>query len=77
MPGLADLLDHGCGQFDVVLVDTPAAATCADAEILSARIGAALLVARRHRTPLRGAAEFARRLQDTGAALVGSVLNDA
>lgn len=77
MPNLSDLLVHAAAQHDVVLVDTPAASTCADAEILASRIGAVLLVTRRHRTPLRGAAAFAQRLQDTGAALVGSVLNDA
>lgn len=76
MPHLADLLEHAMEQSDVVLIDTPAASTCADAEIMAARTGAALVVARRHRTPLRGASEFTRRLQDTGVALVGAVLND-
>lgn len=77
MPGLGELLDHAVAHHDVVLVDTPAAQGCADAQILAARIGAALLVTRRNRTPLRGAADLAHRLQDTGTALVGSVLNDA
>ncbi|MBL0943588.1 MAG: chain length determinant protein tyrosine kinase EpsG [Hydrogenophaga sp.] len=76
-PALAELLDAAIAQHDVVLIDTPAGHDCADAEILSARVGAAVLVARRNRTPLRGAGEFARRLQDTGVALVGTVLNDA
>lgn len=77
MPGLSELLEHASAHHDVVLVDTPAAAGCADADILASRIGAALLVTRRHRSPLRGSADVARRLQDTGTAVIGSVLNDA
>lgn len=77
MPPLGDLLESAMAHADVVLIDTPAASTCADAEMIAARTGAALLLARRNRTPLRGAGDLAGRLQDTGVALVGSVLNDA
>jgi len=41
----------------------------------SRRAAAAMLVARRHRSPLRSGGELAHRLQDAGAAVVGSVMN--
>ncbi len=62
-------------HYDVVLIDTPAAETCADALLIAARAGAAMLVARRHRSPLRSVGDLSRRLQDAGAAVVGSVMN--
>ena len=74
-PAFGRLLDQVASNFDVVLIDTPAADRCADAEIIAARSGAALLLVRKNRSPLREVGEFSRKLQDTGVALVGSVLN--
>ena len=71
------LLITASAQFDVILIDTPAGGAYADAELIAARAGAALLVARQNQTVLPQAAALARRLQDTGVALLGSVLNDA
>ncbi|MFY8042434.1 MAG: chain length determinant protein tyrosine kinase EpsG, partial [Rhodoferax sp.] len=71
-----DLLRIASQQFDVIIVDTPAGHDFADAEITAARAGAALLVARKNTSQLPHAAQLARRLQDSGVALVGSVLND-
>jgi receptor protein-tyrosine kinase len=76
-PAFGELLRTACQQFDVVIVDTPAGSDFADAEITAARAGAALLVARQHVSLVPRAAQLARRLQDSGVALVGSVLNDA
>jgi chain length determinant protein tyrosine kinase EpsG len=75
MPSFGALLQQVSQNHDVVLIDTPASERFADAEIIAARTGAALLVARRHRSPLGGLGDLSRRLQDTGVALVGSVLN--
>jgi len=75
MPALGQLLEQVRDHFDVVLIDTPAADTFSDAEIIAARAGAALLVARKNRSPLRGAGDLTRRMQDVGVAMVGSVLN--
>ncbi len=75
MPALGQLLEQVRDHFDVVLIDTPAADTFSDAEIIAARAGAALLVARKNRSPLRGASDLTRRMQDVGVAMVGSVLN--
>ncbi|CAM8669682.1 Mrp ATPases involved in chromosome partitioning [Comamonadaceae bacterium] len=76
-PAFGDLLRAASQQFDVIIIDTPAGGDFADAEITAARAGAALLVARQNLSLVPRAAQLARRLQDSGVALVGSVLNDA
>jgi receptor protein-tyrosine kinase len=76
-PAFGDLLRTASQQFDVIIIDTPAGTEFADAEITAARAGAALLVARKNKSLVPQATQLARRLQDSGVALVGSVLNDA
>ncbi|KRB96948.1 hypothetical protein ASE11_16265 [Hydrogenophaga sp. Root209] len=75
MASFGELLQQVSQNFDVVLIDTPACDRFADAEIIAARTGAALVVARKNRTPMRRVNDLARRLQDTGVAVVGSILN--
>jgi protein-tyrosine kinase len=75
-PAFGDLLRVASQQFDVIIIDTPAGTDFADAEITAARAGAALLVARKNTSLVPQASQLARRLQDSGVALVGSVLND-
>ena len=70
------LLAEAATQFDVILIDTPPGNQFADAEIIAARSGAALMVARLHASQIAAATALARRLQDSGVALVGSVLNE-
>jgi protein-tyrosine kinase len=70
------LLKAAAQQFDVIIIDTPAGSDYADAEIIAARAGAALLVARKNQSLVPAAAKLASRLQDGGVALIGSVLND-
>jgi len=76
-PAFGDLLRIASQQFDVIIIDTPAGAEFADAEITAARAGAALLVARKNTSLVPLASQLGQRLQDSGVALVGSVLNDA
>jgi len=76
-PDFGQLLGTAAQQFDVIVIDTPAGGDFADAEIIAARAGAALMVARKNQSLLPNVALLARRLQDGGVALVGSVLNDA
>jgi protein-tyrosine kinase len=71
-----DLLRIASEQFDVILIDTPSGIDFADAEIAAARAGAALLVARKNKSLVPQASQLTRRLQDSGVAMVGSVLND-
>ena len=72
----SQLLDSLCSAYDVVIIDTPAAGDFADAQTVAVRAGLALLVARNDQSSLADLAELARCLQQSGAALVGSVLND-
>ncbi|MBP9060750.1 MAG: chain length determinant protein tyrosine kinase EpsG [Rhodoferax sp.] len=76
-PSFGQLLIAAYGKFDVILIDTPCGTDYADAEIIAARAGAAVLVARQNKSLLPQTTQLARRLQDSGVALVGSVLNDA
>ena|SRR5450830_1509524 len=71
------LLLTASSQFDVIIIDTPAGGNFADAELIASRAGAALMVARQNKTLVPNATQLARRLQNSGVALVGSVLNDA
>lgn len=70
------VLDRFALQFDLVLVDTPAACETADAELLAARAGAAVIVARRNHTASGELVSMKRRLESSGVKVLGSVLND-
>jgi protein-tyrosine kinase len=69
------LLAHFARRFDVVLIDTPAANSGADAQTIAFRSGGALLVAREGRTRLNDLQSFAVSIASTTAAVVGSVFN--
>lgn len=71
-----DLLQAAAMRFDVIIIDTPAGSIYADAEIIAARTGAALVVTRKNKSLVPDAVKLTRRLQDGGVALVGAVLND-
>ena len=70
------LLQAAAEQFDVIIIDTPSGTDYADAEIIAAQAGAAVVVTRKNQTRMPDAALLARRLQDSGVVLVGSILND-
>jgi len=76
-PEFGQLLRTASEQFDVILIDTPCGNDFADAEIIASSAGAALIVARQNITLVHQAVDLAKRLQDSGVTLVGSVLNDA
>ncbi len=76
-PSFSELLLTASDQFDVILIDTPSAGEYADAEIIASRAGAALLVARKNKSLVPATTQLARRLKESGVALVGSALNDA
>ncbi len=75
-PAFGALLRAAAEQFDVIIIDTPAGTDFADAEIIASRAGAAAIVTRKNKSLLPDATLLARRLQDSGVALVGSILND-
>jgi protein-tyrosine kinase len=59
----------------VVLIDTPPWNFGADAQIIAARAGATVLVARQDRTSIRSIGTIVSALRDSGTHLVGSVVN--
>ena len=75
-PAFGTLLQEAAEQFDVVIVDTPAGTDYADAEIISSRAGAAVVVTRKNKSLVPDTALLVRRLQNSGVVVVGSVLND-
>lgn len=70
-----DLLANESTNFEVVLIDTPAAESSSDAQAIAARAGGALVVAREHRSRLDGLARLTASIQSTNAEVVGCVFN--
>ena len=70
------ILDHFAAQFSLVIIDTPAVSETADAQILAATAGSAILLARRNRTSQARLASAMQSLTETGVNVVGSVIND-
>ncbi len=63
-------------QFDVILIDTPAAEQGIDARIIASLCGGALLVARQHKTHLNNLQLLKEALQETGTQCLGAVITD-
>lgn len=63
-------------EFDVIIIDTPAAIDYADAQIIASRASTTLILARNNQTSLPDVARLSRSLQDSGTSIVGSMLND-
>jgi len=74
-PALAALLAEVVGSFDIVIVDTPAAAGVADARVIAAACGAALAVARKDHTPAAALQDLAGALARLHTHLAGVVFN--
>jgi chain length determinant protein tyrosine kinase EpsG len=72
----AQLLDEMVREYDIVILDTPAAADYADVQTIAVRASGALLVARSTRTRVSEFRDLSKSLTESGVALVGSVLND-
>ncbi len=70
------MLNAASQEYDVVLIDTPSGGDYADADIIASRAGAALMVARKDKSPTPTIRHLAQRLQQCDVALLGSVLND-
>jgi chain length determinant protein tyrosine kinase EpsG len=75
--GFTRLLTSLRTTYEVILVDTPATATCADASTIAARTGAALMVACRDRSPVARITRLTEELRQFGVTVVGAVLNGA
>lgn len=62
-------------QYDVILIDTPAAEDSADAQTIGARAGSAVLVTRKDITRATSVRRIISDIRETGAQIVGSVVS--
>jgi len=74
-PGFAKLIAAMRTSYDVILVDTPASQSCADAGTIAARAGAALMIACENATSMQRIAALSDQLRQYGVTVVGAVLN--
>ena len=72
----SNMLTQVQAQFDVVIIDTPACSENADAQTITARCKGALVVARKDVTKARQLKQMVNGLQQAGAHVVGSVMNN-
>lgn len=75
-PAFSVLMRELASKFDHVVVDTPAAAHGADAAVIAARCGAALLVARRGATRVGQAQQLVESFSGGAVRMAGVVFND-
>lgn len=74
-PAFSGLISALRSTYDVILLDTPAAESCADAGMIAARAGAALVVACRDRSSVPRLGALSDDLRHFGVTMVGAVLN--
>jgi protein-tyrosine kinase len=74
-PAFAALLEELASAFDVILLDTPPGRLYADAQSLAFRVGSVMVLARKDHTRFADTASVIRVLSDTGASVVGTLLN--
>ena len=70
------LMATAAGQYDIVIVDTPAGAETADSQTIAARTRGAVVVARKDMSSAPALQAFVTSLQHSGVAVVGAVLNN-
>jgi protein-tyrosine kinase len=74
-PGFAQMLAQLGARYDVILLDTTAAAGTADAQTVATRAGAALVAAKRNRTSTTQIRALAQSLAAGKVEVLGAVLN--
>src|SRR4051812_29118369 len=74
-PAFAALLQRAASEYDLILIDTPAATEYADAQAITFRAGDALLVSRKDQTRVNETERAVRDLTDASARIVGTVMN--
>ena len=75
-PAFEVILDHFAAQFSLVIIDSPAVSETADAQILSATAGNAVMIARRNHTQQSKLVAAMEILTESGVNVVGSVINE-
>ena len=75
-PAFGDLLRDLARDFDIILIDTAAAAQYSDSLIVCAEAGKALLVVRKHQTRAKDFSILKKQLSAAKTVCVGAVLNE-
>ena len=75
-PAFRILLRELTSNFDHVIVDTPAAVYGADAQVIAARCGAALVVARKNESRVEALQKLVSALSGSTARMAGVIMND-
>ena len=75
-PLFSQMLKELSREFEVILLDSPATAECADAQTVAVRAGAALIVARKNVTRMWRVRGVSDTVAKSSALVVGTVLND-
>ena len=70
-----DLLAYEESNFEVVLIDTPAAEFASDAQAIAARAGGALIVVRQNQSRVDSVNRLTAAIRNTNAEVVGCVVN--
>lgn len=73
---LVGMLAELGNDYDVILLDTPAARTASDFQIVAARAGGALIAVRKHHTRINDVAGIKDMITAAGAEVVGAVVNE-
>jgi Mrp family chromosome partitioning ATPase len=74
-PGFASLIGKAQSEYDVVLIDTPAATDHSDAQAIVFRAGDALLISRKDQTRVSDTERAVRDLTDASGRIVGTLMN--
>jgi protein-tyrosine kinase len=75
-PAFGILMRELTAKFDHVIVDTPAAIYGSDAQVVAARCGAALVVARKNESRVGALQDLVAALSGTPARLAGVIMNE-
>ncbi|WP_428419656.1 polysaccharide biosynthesis tyrosine autokinase [Methylibium sp.] len=75
-PAFGLLLRELTSKFDYVIVDTPAAVYGADANVIAAKCGAALVVARKNSSHVKALQDLVRMIAEGPAKLAGVIVNE-
>jgi len=75
-PAFEVVLNKFAAQFDVIIIDTPPSQASADAQVIAAKAGSALVLARRNHTTESALRPTVQSLLDSKVTVVGSVINE-
>ena len=75
-PAFGLLMRELAAKFDHIVVDTPAASSGADASVIAARCGAAVVIARKNQSRVSSLQDLMASLAGTSARVAGVVVNE-